>query len=98
MTAKLKSLRQRVWPAEQRELGESVRDIHGFCQQLTRTDKATMQNVVWSEPFSFSLDQRPDIVLLADARIASTIASVSTARPACSPRTLVSGILVRPFA
>jgi hypothetical protein len=77
MTAKLRSLRQRVWPEEQREIGEAVRDLHGFCQQLTRTDKAVMQNVVWAEPFSFALDQQPDIVLLADARVAGTLQSVA---------------------
>jgi hypothetical protein len=76
MTAKLKSLRQRVWPAEQRELGEAVRDIHGFCQQLTRCEVASATNVVWAEPFSLPLAQRPLIVLLADARVAGTLQSV----------------------
>lgn len=76
MTAKLKSLRKRVWPAEQAELGEAVRDIHGFCQQLTRCDIASVQNAVWSEPFSLPLDQKPQIVMLADARQAGTLQSV----------------------
>lgn len=76
MTAKLKSLRKRVWPAEQRDLGEAVCDLHGFCQQLTRTDKLVVNNVVWSEPFSLPIEQKPDIVMLADARIAGTLQSV----------------------
>lgn len=76
MTAKLKSLRQRVWPAEQRELGEALRDLHGFCQSLTRVEKVSASNVVWAEPFSLSLDQRPDMLLLTDARLAGTTQSV----------------------
>lgn len=73
--AKLKSLRKRVWPAEQQELGEAVRDLHGFCQQLTRPEIASVTNVVWSEPFSLPLDQKPQIVMLADARVAGTLQS-----------------------
>lgn len=76
MTAKLKSLRQRVWPPEQAELGDAVRDLHGFCSQLTRCEVATAQNVVWAEPFSLPLQQKPLIVLLADARVAGTLQSV----------------------
>lgn len=76
MTAKLKSLRQRVWPAEQRDLGESLRDLHTFCQNLTRVDSPEVQGVVWSEPFSLPLEQKPKIVMLADARIAGTLQSV----------------------
>lgn len=76
MSAKLRSLRQRVWPAEQKDLGEAVRDLHGFCQQLTRCDIASASNVVWAEPFSLSLEQKPAILLLADARTAGTLQSV----------------------
>lgn len=78
MTGKLKSLRQRVWPAEQRELGESLRDLHGFCEQLTICGKVPIKNAVWSEPFSFSIDQRPDMVTLNDARVAGTLQAVDT--------------------
>lgn len=76
MTAKLRSLRKRVWPAEQQELGEAVRDIHGFCQQLTRCAVAQVNNAVWAEPFSLSIDQKPLIVMLADARVAGTLQNV----------------------
>lgn len=76
MTQKLKSLRQRVWPAEQKELGEAVRDLHGFLQQLTRVDAPEVQNVVWAEPFSLPLEQKPKILMLADARVAGTLQSV----------------------
>jgi hypothetical protein len=78
VSATLKSLRQRVWPAEQRDLGESLRDVHGFCEQLTQCGKVPLTNVVWSEPFSFALDRRPDIVLLADVRQAGTLQSIDT--------------------
>lgn len=78
MTAKLKSLRQRVWPAEQRELGESLRDLHGFCEQLTLCGRVPIKNAVWSEPFSFALDRRPDMVTLNDARVAGTRQAVDT--------------------
>lgn len=76
MTAKLRSLRKRVWPAEQAELGEALRDIHGFVQQLTRCAIGSVTNAVWSEPFSLSLDEKPQILMLADARLAGTLTSV----------------------
>ena len=76
MTSKLKSLRKRVWPDEQKDLGEAVRDLHGFCQQLTRCEIASVKAAVWAEPFSLSLEQLPQIVLLADARTAGTLQSV----------------------
>lgn len=76
MTAKLRSLRRRVWPREQQDIGEALRDLHGFCEQLTLCGKVPISNAVWSEPFSFALEQRPDIVLLADARVAGTLESV----------------------
>lgn len=78
MTSTLKSLRQRVWPAEQKDLGESLRDLHGFCEQLTLCGKVALKNAVWSEPFSFALERRPDLVLLADARQAGTVQAVDT--------------------
>jgi hypothetical protein len=78
VTAKLKSLRQRVWPAEQRELGESLRDIHGFCEQLTLCGKVPIKNAVWSEPFSFGIEERPDMVTLNDARVAGTLQAIDT--------------------
>lgn len=76
MTSKLKSLRQRVWPAEQRELGEALRDLHGFCQGLTRVERPEVRAVVWAEPFSLPIDQKPSIVMLADARVGGTLQSV----------------------
>lgn len=78
MSSILKSLRQRVWPAEQRELGESLRDLHGFCEQLTLCGKVPVANAVWSEPFSFAIERRPDLVLLADARQAGTLQAIDT--------------------
>jgi hypothetical protein len=78
MTARLQSLRQRVWPSELREVGEALRDLHGFCEQLTLCAKVSVTNVVWSEPFFFTLDQRPDIVQLGDARVGGTLDSVAT--------------------
>jgi hypothetical protein len=78
LSSALKSLRQRVWPAEQRELGEALRDLHGFCEQLTLCGKVAIANAVWSEPFSFALERRPDLVLLADARQAGTLQTIDT--------------------
>ena len=74
----LKSLRQRVWPAEQRDLGESLRDLHGFCEQLTLVGRVPIKNAVWSEPFSFAVERRPDLVLLADAREAGALRAIDT--------------------
>lgn len=76
---RLKSLRQRVWPAEQRDIGEAVRDLHGFCQHLTRCVVGQANAAVWAEPFSLSLEEKPQIVMLADARIAGTLDAVEIA-------------------
>lgn len=74
----LRSLRQRVWPAEQAEVGEALRDLHSFCERLTLTSIAQVNNAVWAEPFSFALERRPQLLLLADARVAGTLTSVET--------------------
>lgn len=78
MTALLKSLRKRVWPAEQRDIGEALRDLHSFCERLTLCEVVPATNVVWSEPFALTLGQRPRIVSLEDARVAGTLDSVAT--------------------
>jgi len=79
MTARLKSLRKRVWPKEQADLGESLRDLHSFCERLTLCSVGEANAVVWAEPFSLALDQKPQIVMLADARVAGTLESVDIA-------------------
>lgn len=81
MSTRLQSLRKRVWSSDTaqaiREIGEALRDLHGFVSKLTLCTVVEANAVVWSEPFSIGVDLRPRIVLLADARIAGTLTSVA---------------------
>lgn len=76
----LKSLRQRVWgPGDKidpAQIGEALRDLHGFCSSLTLTEIIPVLNTVWSEPFSLALDRRPQLLLLGEARIAGTSSAI----------------------
>lgn len=81
--AKLRSLRKRVWgkddPAAIPEIGESLRDLHGFCERLTLSEVVPVTTVVWAEPFSFPVSRAAQLVLLGDARIAGTTDAVELA-------------------
>lgn len=81
MSARLQSLRKRVWSGDAakaiQEIGEALRDLHGFVSKLTLSTVVEANAVVWSEPFSIGIDLRPRIVLLADARVSGTLTSVA---------------------
>lgn len=79
---RLQSLRHRVWSGDIQqvvsELGEALRDLHGFVSRLCLFDVIEVRSVVWAEPFSLGVDLAPRIVLLADARIAGSLSGVAT--------------------
>lgn len=81
MTSRLQSLRKRTWSADpkdaMREIGEALRDLHGFVSKLTLGTLVEVNGVVWSEPFAIGLDLVPRVVFVADARIAGTLQSVN---------------------
>lgn len=79
MTQRLKNLRKGVWESDKSDVGEAVRDIHGFCSKLRLVDVVSVTKVRWSEPFTFKVDAVPLIVLLADARVANSAKSVPVA-------------------
>ena len=78
--SRLKSLRRRTWgPKDEpnmQDIGESLRDMHGFMEQLTLCSVIPVVKALWAEPFSFALSQRPQMLILGDARLAGTLTSV----------------------
>lgn len=72
---RLRSLRKAVWQDDKTGVGEALRDIHGFCSRLTLCGVTETSDVTWSEPFSFSVETKPSLVILADAREKGTSGS-----------------------
>lgn len=78
--AALKNLRQRVWdkskPLDADAIGEALRDLYAFCEQLTAVEVVPISEAIWSEPFSFELERAPVLVTLSDVRLAGSTAAV----------------------